>query len=236
MQLSKRLERVASFVTPNKTVADIGCDHAYIPIYLLEHNIAQRVIAMDVRKGPLSIAAQNIERAGLAGVIETRLSDGIDKLRAGEVDTIIIAGMGGILMSEILTADNEVLDTITELVLQPQSDIDLVRKTIMKLQFRIVNEDMLIDEGKYYTIMRAVRTNEKQVIYNDVELIYGRLLLQEKNEILHQYLKQELFKTKELIRKLEAEASDSAKTAYHNLSRKKEQINTALKAFTDEAV
>ena len=128
MQLSLRLKTVADSVTGGNRVADVGCDHAYIAIHLAENNIAPRVVAMDVNKGPLSKAMENIEIRGLEDRIETRLSDGLARLNPGEADTVVIAGMGGALMVRILTEGESALKEVKELILQPQSEIFLVRR------------------------------------------------------------------------------------------------------------
>ena len=120
MQLSLRLKTVADSVTGGNRVADVGCDHAYIAIHLAENNIAPRVVAMDVNKGPLSKAMENIEIRGLEDRIETRLSDGLARLNPGEADTVVIAGMGGALMVRILTEGESALYVVKELILQPQ--------------------------------------------------------------------------------------------------------------------
>jgi tRNA (adenine22-N1)-methyltransferase len=156
MQLSKRLQAVADSVTKGNRVADVGCDHAYISIYLIRQNIASGVIAMDVNKGPLERGRENMERLGLDSRIETRLSDGLHKLNPGEADTILIAGMGGALTVRILEEGLASVKKCKELVLQPQSELAFVRKFIEQIEFEIVAEQMLIDDGKYYTIIKAI--------------------------------------------------------------------------------
>ncbi|MDE7059206.1 MAG: class I SAM-dependent methyltransferase, partial [Lachnospiraceae bacterium] len=102
MQLSKRMQRLASLVTEENRLADIGTDHGYIPIYLIQQKKIQSALAMDINSGPLSRAKEHIEASGLTTYIETRLSDGLCKLEADEADTVLIAGMGGMLMVSIL--------------------------------------------------------------------------------------------------------------------------------------
>ena len=111
-------------------VADIGCDHGYVSIYLVESGIASRAIAMDVRKGPLSGAASNIHDYGLSDYITTRLSDGLKALEPGEADAIIIEGMGGKRMMRILEEGNPAALGACFGVLQPQSDLDEFRKRV----------------------------------------------------------------------------------------------------------
>ena len=118
MQLSQRISSVASMVTAGNCLADVGTDHGYVPIYLYERKIIPRAIAMDVNKGPLERASLHIAESGMKGVIETRLSDGLAALKAGEADSIVIAGMGGPLMIRILSAYPEVTASAKELILR----------------------------------------------------------------------------------------------------------------------
>ena len=132
MELSKRLSAAASLVTPGKRVVDIGTDHAYIPIYLIEKKKCLSAVAMDVNAGPLRRAAVHIQEAGFQKEIETRLSDGFEQLKPGEADCAVIAGMGGGLVIKILSAYPEVTCSLKEYILQPQSEIAKVRVFLLK--------------------------------------------------------------------------------------------------------
>ena len=103
IKLSKRMKAVSSMVTPGGMLADIGTDHGYVPISLVQRKKVKRAIAMDVNIGPLQRANEHIREFKLEEYIETRLSDGVEKLEVGEVDSILIAGMGGELVIRILT-------------------------------------------------------------------------------------------------------------------------------------
>ena len=150
MQLSKRLQAVADMVTKGYRTADIGCDHGYIAIYLIESGISPLVIAMDINQGPLDQAKENIYKAGYTRQIEVRHSDGANQLMENEVDSIICAGMGGRLTIRIIQADLSKLYNIKELILQPQSEIHLVRRFLSENGFMIVSENMIYEDGKYY--------------------------------------------------------------------------------------
>jgi len=127
MQLSKRLSAVAEFVTPGGCLVDVGTDHGYVPIALLEQQKISSAIAMDVNRGPLERAREHIAQYNMGDYIETRLSDGLHALRAGEGDSLLIAGMGGGLTVRILSEGEPLLSGFRELILEPQSDIDRVR-------------------------------------------------------------------------------------------------------------
>ena len=157
IKLSKRMQKVADMVTPGKRVADIGCDHAFISIYLAEHGIASAVYALDVAEGPLAIAKRNIAESGMENNIITRLSDGFEAVEEGVTDAAIISGMGGMLMVDIICRGLEKLKSGYELYLSPQSDLYEVRKFLREHSFEIIDEDMLIEEGKYYNVIKARR-------------------------------------------------------------------------------
>jgi tRNA (adenine22-N1)-methyltransferase len=154
--LSKRLEAIASLITPGYIVADVGTDHGYIPIYQIQQNRSPSAIAMDLRKGPLQRAADHIQSCGLSDRIETRLSDGTAALGVGEAETIVVAGMGGELVLHILTDGEEVCRSAKELILQPQSESAGVRRYLREHAYRIVAENMIYEDGKYYPMMRVV--------------------------------------------------------------------------------
>lgn len=157
MHLSKRLERVASFVKEGSVVADIGTDHGYIPIYLVKEKRAVSAIAMDVRTGPLSRAKEHIAEYGLTDRISVRLSDGLEKLCPNEADTVVIAGMGGELMIRILRQGRHMWESVRQWVLSPQSELAQVRRFLAQESFLIEKEDMLEEDGKFYVILSVGR-------------------------------------------------------------------------------
>lgn len=137
------------------TACDIGCDHGFVAIWLAEQKICPKVIAMDINRGPLLRAGEHIGAAGLSAYIETRLSDGLEKLEAGEAECMIAAGMGGRLTVKILSDYPEKRDSLRYLVLQPQSELSLVRKYLRENGFVIRKEDMVAEDGKFYPMMLA---------------------------------------------------------------------------------
>ncbi len=187
--LSVRMQAVADMVSPGSRLADIGTDHGFVPIELVKSGRCPSAIAADVRSGPLSHAAANIEEAGLTEQIETRLSDGLDKIRPGEADSVIIAGMGGMLMMRILEDSLEMIRTLRELILQPQSDITEVRRWLHTHDMRIIREQIVYDMGKYYFVMKTVAGVD--ATYDEADDRYGRMLLQSGSNVLSEYLEHE---------------------------------------------
>lgn len=200
MQLSKRLLAVSEMVSSGFCLADIGTDHGYIPIYLIEKERIPSAIAMDVNRGPLERARIHIREHGLEECIRIRLSDGLEKLAPGEADTVLIAGMGGMLTIRILEEGRKVLESVRELILQPQSDIREVRAFLEKSGYRIDDENMIEEDGKFYPMMRAVWKCEKSneqcdrgagAPLTELELRYGPVLLKKNPPVLQKYLERE---------------------------------------------
>lgn len=154
--LSRRLCAVADMVTVGNRVCDVGCDHGFVPIYLVQQGKSPGVLAMDLREGPLRAAGDHVNTYGLSGQIETRLSDGLHNYNIGEAETLICAGMGGGLMQRILKAEREKTASFRELILQPQSEIEQFRRFLREDGYGIADEEMLEEDGKYYQVMRAV--------------------------------------------------------------------------------
>ena len=201
--LSKRLCMAATLVTKGNSVSDVGCDHAYVSIYLIQSGISNKCIAMDVRKGPLERAEKNIENAGLKSVIETRLSDGLEKLSPGETDTVLITGMGGPLICDILSRYPEKTRAAKELVLSPQSEPGTVRRWMIKNNFVSVSEDMCIDQGKYYLVIKAVPGNTDGMTYDESDDLYLSEYLKDKqSDVYYSYLNKEIQKRKEITEKV----------------------------------
>lgn len=183
-------------------VADIGCDHAFVSIYLAQNSIARKVIAMDVRRGPLEIAQTNIHKFGLEKSVETRLSDGLNELQDREADWAILAGMGGPLMIRILESGKKHLDSGIDLILQPQSEPEEVRSYLCTQNYEIIDEEMLIEDGKFYTIIKAIKKLPTARL-SDIELAFGPVLLKRRHPVLREYLRIQLEKTGGLVCKLE---------------------------------
>ena len=164
VQLSKRMQAVADMALPGYRVADIGCDHGFVSIYLVQAGIAPAVFAADVRPGPLSRAREHIQQAGLAGYITPVLSDGLAKVPVdgAGVQAAIAAGIGGRLTIKILSDWPEKTRALSWMVLEPQSDIHLVRQHLAETGFFILKEDMVYEDGKFYPILFAVNEADGQ--------------------------------------------------------------------------
>ncbi len=198
-RLSSRLSHIAGMVRPAGTLADVGCDHAYLPICLVRRGIVRRGIALDINPGPLARARENIARFGLSGSIETRLSDGFDGISRGEADAAIIAGLGGILTVGILSRGADAARGMRQIILEPQSELSMVRRYLRENGFYIEDEDLVLEDGKYYFMMRVSpeRSPDAGAFADSARLpieaadAYGPRLLETRHPLLMDYLDRE---------------------------------------------
>ena len=209
IQISRRLKAVAALVSPGLVLADVGCDHGYIPIYLIQKGKIPRAIAMDINQGPLLRAREHIREWGLEDYIETRLSDGVEALNPGEAQCLVIAGMGGPLMEKILTQGKDVVKNMIELILQPQSEIGHFRRFLAENGYAVIKEDMVEEDGKYYPMMKAVQGQMKYT--KKAEYLYGKELLEKRHPVLKEFLEKEDRAARELLEKLSSVDTPSAR-------------------------
>lgn len=226
--LSKRLLTAVGMITKGNIVADVGCDHAYTSIYLCKENIAPKVIAMDVNRGPLARAKEHVEEAGLIDSISLRLSDGLEKLSPNEVDTVLLCGMGGLLMIKILSDYKEITKTVKELVLQPQSEVAQVRHFLHKEGYEIEKEHILKEDGKFYVVMRAVPKAQVQSYEEECHYLYGKLLIEEKSEILKEFLQREYNLKMEVWEALQEKETENALARKKALQEEFEHIRKVM--------
>lgn len=229
--LSDRMQMVADMVSRGNVLADIGCDHGFVSIYLLENKICPKVIAMDVNEGPLLRAGEHIKERGLTSYIDIRLSDGMDKLLIKEADSILIAGMGGRLVIKILSDCIEKAKALKEIILQPQSELHLVRRFLTESGFHILEENMVKDNGKFYPAMRVVWREEKTPELSEEELWYGPCLLERKHPVLQEYLKMEKAKFSQIAKDINSNAGKEDAHKEDTLQSRQSLIDTALTYF-----
>ena len=184
--MSDRLKAVAKMITPGIPVADIGCDHAYLPIWLARENVSPYIIASDINAGPIDRARENIEDAELLERIDIRQGDGLSAITSGEVKSVVMAGMGGKLMIRILSEGEDVLREVSEIIMEPQSEVALLRHFLQDNGYRIISENMVCEDDKFYPLIKAVpgQMNWDKEIY----FRYGKILLREENPVLHEFL------------------------------------------------
>ncbi|MCM1220120.1 MAG: class I SAM-dependent methyltransferase [Lachnospiraceae bacterium] len=226
--LSGRLRMLADMVTAGGCAADVGCDHGFLPIYLVQTGKCPKCLAMDVRKGPLSGAKEHIASCGMGEYIETRLSDGLAAYHMGEAQTLICAGMGGRLMERILREGGEKSRSFQELILQPQSEIPEFRIFLRKEGFLVTQEDAVCEDGKFYFAMKAVYAGQELPADDELYDLYGKLLLLGKHPVLKQYLSKQRQAVEELITRLCGADSGRGEARIRELSLEKAHLERAL--------
>ncbi len=191
IHLQGRLLQTASMLEGCERPADIGTDHAYIPIYLVQSGKCSRVIATDVKKGPLKKAAMNIEKHHLKEQIELRLGDGLEPVKQGECDSFIVAGMGGVVITEILDKSPDLVKQAKALVLQPVYTEACLREYLCRSGFRTESEVLVLDEGRIYVILRVAYDG---ILRQEEDLHYhiGRVLFERKDPLLKPYLERRI--------------------------------------------
>lgn len=155
MLLRPRLSAIASFVPRGSRVADIGTDHAYLPVFLLQAGAVEQAIAIDVHPGPYQAAVETVTSAGLSNAISVRLGDGLTVLAEGEADTVVIAGMGGNTIIKILEDSFPVAQSLTRLILQPMVASAAIRRWLAANGWCIVDETLVEDDRILYEIIVA---------------------------------------------------------------------------------
>ena len=237
LQLSKRMQAVADLAEEVDVLADVGTDHAYIPVYMAECGKLKKAIAMDINQGPLMRARDHIQQYGVSDYIETRRSDGLNALEPGEADTIVIAGMGGALMERILTQGETVAHMARRLVLQPQSELLAFRCFLLEHGYQIVAEDMVYEENKFYTIMAAKPTQVNQrtarCCLSQTELKYGPLLIQKRHPALKLYLQRQQKQKQEILKRLCANAKRDVSKRIFQVEQELAEIEKVLELWKE---
>lgn len=226
MELTKRLKTIASYVPKGNIVADVGTDHGYIPIYLVKNGISPFAYAMDIRKGPLEKANTNIKLYGAENSVETILSDGLRELGNRKVDTLIIAGMGGMLIHKILVEEQDKLKDIPTLILSPHLDVEQVRRTVHQLGFYIVQEDFLEEDGKFYPIILCRHGEEH---YTDLEYQYGKAFVSTSYRTYKSYLSFVLAQNNKLCSQLKKTGTPSSLKRFQELEQVSKDIMEVIK-------
>lgn len=216
MKLSERMMSIVKYVPVNSIVADIGTDHGYIPIYLIENNISKLVIAADVSKGSLNKTIVGIEEMKLQEKIYPRLGDGLQVIKPFEVDTVVIAGMGGLLIKDILDKDIKITSSITNFILQPNIAVKELREYLLSNGFTICDEDLVKEDGKYYEIIFAKKGIEiiREEIYYDISPI----LIRKKHHLLKEYIEYKINSNQAIMETLESnKSSEKSMERYEEL-------------------
>ncbi len=224
MQLTPRLEAIAKKVSYNATVADIGTDHAYIPIYLVENNIANSIYACDINQGPINMANKQIEKYGYTEEITTKLGPGLEPVVDMGIENIIIAGMGGILIKEIIEANKETAFSAHKLILQPMIAQEELRQYLIQNGFQIIDEDLAQEDRRIYQLIVAKKGISEP--WADVDYHISPVLVEKKHPLLHKLIAAKENELEKIIKACSGEESQNAKI-------RREECSSLLKKIKD---
>lgn len=222
IKLSPRLQTLADQVPRGATVADIGTDHAYLPIYLIEHEVAVSAIGSELNPGPYQAAQRAVDGAGLSKRIDIRRGDGLQTIEPGEVDTVVIAGMGGGTITEILANRLKVLAQVKRLILQPMIGSTQLRSWLVKQGWSIVAEDLVEDEHRIYEVIVAEPGQVNPI--DEIVLEIGPKLLETGHPLLGRHLQRIIEGEKKVIRQLGNSTQPEASAKARELEVKVESI------------
>lgn len=220
MELSKRLKFIANHIEKCKSIADIGTDHGYIPIYAVKNNLCESAIASDINKDPVRKSKLNISLEGLSEKIETRLGGGLEPIKTKEVDGIIIAGMGGNLIRDILEEGKNKLSFFKFIILQPAQNPEVLREYLYNNGYKILEEDLCFDDGIYYELFKVVKNNEEHTKVDNIFYEFSPILLKKKHPLMVPYLESKEEKYKKILGFIKDD-SESAK-------KRKEEVKEKL--------
>jgi len=224
MPISARLRTAAELIAFPR-IADIGTDHAFLPIYAVERGLADAAVACDLSPGSLAKAGRNIAAAGLSGKIRTGLGDGLEPLVLGEAQCAVLAGMGGHLMIGILRRSPEITAGLSQIILQPQNDVPFVRRAVHAMDMLIADEKIVRDRGKYYNILdcRPGTINGPEDgagrPYGDAGYEFGRLPIDRNDPVLREYLCVTIRKNGDILEKIRSGGSGGAAARVSELQR-----------------
>lgn len=222
MELSKRLKFIAAHIDKCKSIIDVGTDHGYIPIYAIKNNLCERAIASDINKDPVKKARLNVALEGVSKEVEVRLGGGLKTIEKGEVQGVIMAGIGGNLIKEILEEDKCKIPSLKFLILQPAQNPEILREYLYSNGYEILEEDLCFDEGIYYELFKVKKAGVNEVTELD-PILYeiSPILLKSKHPLMHSYLESKEEKYNKILGFLKENSEGSIK--------RKEDIEKKLK-------
>lgn len=230
-ELGERLQAIVDYVKPDQRVADIGCDHAYVSLELAKKKNCT-VLAMDIGDGPLKTAEENIREEGMAEKVKIRKSDGLTELEKGEVDALVIAGMGGHLIVDILRKGEEKLRTGMQIVVSPHSDLRLVRYELRRMNIFIDQEKCLTEDGKWYFVLNCTVGMRLPSPVSDEEagqfMMYGKYLPEHPTDAFREYLIWEARGLEDLLKSLSRQKTPAARARSGTLKKQLEENRRIL--------
>lgn len=229
MILSERLSTIKDFIPQNSIVGDIGTDHGYLPVYLIEKRISKKVIGTDISSNSLRKIIQFVNSRGLNDYIDIRLGDGLNVIKPFEIDTVVIAGMGGLLIRDILRDNADITDSITHFILQPNVAADELRKYLYENNFIIIDEKLVKEANKFYEVIYAKKG--KSYLKNSIYLEIGEKLIYNNDPLLKDFINSKIIVAEDIMKKLEGNNTSRIKERYLELSNKIQDLKAVLKGI-----
>lgn len=211
MNLKPRLRAIANLVPPSNKLADIGTDHGMLPIFLVQRGRAATAVASDISAGSLEKAKQLIEQNNMEQKVEIRLGNGLSILSPGEADSIVIAGMGGVLIGEILQQGERAARSASTLILQPMTGQEKLRRWLIHNQYRIIEEELVKEGHQIYEIIAAVSDAGVEEYENEIFYEIGWDWIAKKHPLLKEWLLKKIQNLEEVTANLEMGKTQSAK-------------------------
>ena len=230
MELSKRLNWIIEKLDKVEVIMDVGTDHGYIPIYLIKNNIAKKVIASDINKEPLKKAKINASLDGVLDKVDLRLGGGLSPLKNNEAEAVIIAGMGGNLIRDILENDLNKVKNLDYLILQPAQNPEVLRKYLYKSNYEILDEDICLDENKYYEIFKVKYKIGDYISLEDIFYEISPTMLNIKLPLLKSYIESKIEKNKKVMEFI-IDNTEHAIERKNELKEKNHRLEKLLKSF-----
>ena len=230
MELSKRLNWIIEKLNKVDIIMDVGTDHGYIPIYLVKNNIASKVIASDINKDPLKKAKINASLDGVLDKIDLRLGGGLSPLNNKEANAVIIAGMGGNLIRDILENDLDKVKNLEYLILQPAQNPEVLRKYLYNNNYEILEEDICLDENKYYEIFKVKYKKGDYITLEDIFYEISPTMLSKKLPLFKSYIENKIEKNKRVMEFIK-DNTEHAIERKNELKEKNQKLEKLLKNF-----
>ncbi len=199
IKLSKRLSTIANMVDKKSIVADIGCDHALLDIYLTSNNISKKSYACDITEGAIKQAIRNIRLYNAKHVL-TRLADGLNAIKKEDkVDTVIISGLGNHTIIDILTNNNGMLDNVNTLIIQSNTKVSEIRKNVTQMGYYIKDEKLVLERNIIYTIIKFSKGSRK---YSKKDYLFGPILLRNRDLLFNKIIDEEINKNNKILNRI----------------------------------
>lgn len=198
MNIDNRLKRITDFIPSDSYILDVGCDHALLDIYLALNRKNVKLIASDINENPLKIAKENIKKYNLEDEITLEKADGVSKIN-DEVDTVVIAGMGTSTINDIINNDLKKLKNVKKIIISSHTSSFELRENMNKKGFKIIDEAVVFDKGKYYEIIVYSNGYEK---LSKLDMKYGPIISKRKDEITKAYFNERYLKLIEIYKKI----------------------------------